>query len=451
MKLTLLKRLGAAMAAVMVMGMVPAANVGAEEFKYTPLTLEGSDSPYFLKALTMKESATVPNVEFSYTISPISADITSPGDVAKLPVRKGNTTGTGTAQKPSVGTADFKKSENKTKYDLTDNKARTVNIKNTENQAVEDSVTFSAAGVTLGENEKYARCEVPIDFTGVKFSSPGIYRYEITENASSYTGITDDADTTRFLDVYVLDENEKLKLGGFVLHNGEAGTAPDVNTSGTIAEPAKKSEGFINSYSTQDLYFAKVVDGNQASRDKYFKFTVTIDKVNQNDEFTVDITHSFDKPSKTDSTVYTAEDMASTIKGNGKTKIVADTKSGNKYKATGDFYLQHDQYIKICGLPKGATYSVTEEKEDYVQTAADQVPGGSGIKTIGTAPDTIIFDDPPVTQTVGETDIYTGYKNTLEGVVPTGILLTYTPYIIVGILAAAAIILLVVRRRRSEG
>ncbi|MBQ5330341.1 MAG: hypothetical protein J6F31_03715 [Oscillospiraceae bacterium] len=449
MKLTLLKRLGAAMAAVMVMGMVPAANVGADEFTYTPLTLDGSDNPYFLKALTMKESATVPNVEFSYEISPISDDITSPDDDAKLPVRKGNTTGTGTAQKPSVGTADFKISENKTKYDLTDHKATTLNIKNTKKQTVEDSVTFSASSVTLG-GKKYARCEVPIDFTGVSFSSPGIYRYEITEKASSYTGITDDADKTRILDVYVTDHNKALQLGGFVLHNGEPNTAPDVNTSGTIAEPAKKSEGFINSYSTQDLYFAKVVDGNQASRDKYFKFTVTIDNVNQNDEFKVDITHSVAEPSKTDSTVYSADDMASTTNGNRKTIIKADTKSGNKYKATGDFYLQHDQYIKICGLPKGATYSVTEEKEDYVQTAADQMPGGGGIKTIGTAPDTIIFDDPPVTQTVGETDIYTGYKNTLKGVVPTGIHLTYTPYIIVGIITAAAIILLVVRRRRSE-
>ena len=57
---------------------------------------------------------------------------------------------------------------------------------------------------------------------------------------------------------------------------------PDVaageNFGSTGAYTDKKSQGFTNSFDTSDLTLRKQVTGNQASRDKYFEFTLNIDK-----------------------------------------------------------------------------------------------------------------------------------------------------------------------------
>ena len=68
------------------------------------------------------------------------------------------------------------------------------------------------------------------DFSKVQFTEPGIYRYVVTESGTSQ-GITNDADLTRIVDVYVndvtTDEGKALTIAGYVLHSSENGE-PDV-------------------------------------------------------------------------------------------------------------------------------------------------------------------------------------------------------------------------------
>ena len=68
--------------------------------------------------------------------------------------------------------------------------------------------------------------------------------------------------------------------------NADSGSA-DVATDGTAV--ADKTTGFVNTYPTQKLTFSKDVAGNQASRDKYFAFTLNITGVTAGNQYTVDL------------------------------------------------------------------------------------------------------------------------------------------------------------------
>lgn len=104
------------------------------------------------------------------------------------------------------------------------------------------------------------------------------------------------------------------------------------------------------------------------------------------------------------------------------------------YKITAEYYLQHGQYITIQGLPEGASYSVTEDAEDYAQTSgitADLSPlnwdGESGNDALADAASGNITD----------ADIHTGYTNDRSGTIPTGILTTVAGSL--GVVALGAI------------
>ena len=120
------------------------------------------------------------------------------------------------------------------------------------------------------------------------------------------------------------------------------------------------------------------------------------------------------------------------------------------------FYLQNDQYIIIKGLPEGAVYTVDDINEDYLKIPTNPATGTAGQDdyvaatsfTLGSDTNEVTFVDAPSGR-IGTKDIKTGFTNKKDGVVPTGILLTYTPYIIISVIAVAGIIFLAVRRRRN--
>lgn len=181
----------------------------------------------FNKYLVMDANASVPNVEFKFTIGPGTA---VPGNGSTLPIY----TGIGN---PTVGGAVF---------------------------SAQDATKKGTPTNSGATGYKYATSEVTVDFSSVSFDSPGIYRYIITETASNASGITDDNPTTRTLDVYVqYGENDDLTVAYYRLYKGEVS---DNN----------KSDGFTNMYTTYDLTLEKNVTGNQGDRDKYFAFTVDI-------------------------------------------------------------------------------------------------------------------------------------------------------------------------------
>ena len=391
------------------------------------------------KYLVMKADANVPNAQFTFSVAPgtaIAADKTS-GTLAVL-------AGVGTPVLTN-GTMKFSTADTAT----------------AEAAKGTDTPVFVTADTS---DEKYVKKTLTLDFSGVAFTEPGVYRYLITE-AGTNQGITNgyvDASATelvRTLDVYVEDAGTmvadgtdagkpQLKITGYVMYNGTQTGAPKAAESASAAAPnngaevagATKNDTITNVYSSQDLTFGKAVTGNQGSKDKYFKYTVEISNISaENAKLSVDLTGADSavpaSPNAATKTDYAGKvnpavliaDTTKTIAADGYT---AETVTAGEapetvttYKITAEYYLQHGQYITIQGLPKGASYSVTEDAEDYTQTsgiaAALSPLNWDGDDTNGN--DAL---DNAAEGSIADADIHTGYTNDRSGTIPTGILTT---------------------------
>ena len=388
-------------------------------------TIEGTKTTTFDKFLVMDKQANVPNATFTYAVT---AGNTKAYDVAgkKFQVLAGVDSDKITMA--GVGAADAA--------------ANSIVFKQGDGSDTHDTTKDEYVKNIDAAKQKYALKTATLDFSKVQFTEPGVYRYIITESGTNQ-GITNDADLTRVLDVYVNDASadvdgaftKKLTIAGYVLHSNE-NDEPDVaageNFGSTGAYTDKKSQGFTNSYDTSDLTLRKQVTGNQASRDKYFEFTLNIDKAQPNTKYDVVI----------DDADATSKANAATIDANaGQTNVTSITTDGAG-KATQKFYLQHGQQITVQGLAKDTTYAVTENTEDYKSTA-----NTAAAPVVDTKADT---EAAPVDGTIVSTDLTTGFLNTRDGVIPTGVIMAVAPFAVVTVLGGAGVVTMVMKRNNKE-
>ena len=366
-------------------------------------------STTFNKYLILDEDAKVPDVTFTYTIAPGDAvaarapgtnGAEDKGTVAIL-------AGIGT---PSVGSAVFKGTG--TNPDV--------------------PVTTEISGVTLETGKGHVDKTVTIDFSGITFSEPGIYRYVLTEQENAYKGIsydiTNNNNKTRFLDVYVNDSDGVLSVGNYVLHKTATEIEPN-NTSGSNAySGTEKSVGFVNEFESANLEFGKEVIGNQGSKDKYFKFTLAITNAQPNTEYNL--------VRDADATI--AANAATKTDYSGKTNPTSFTTDANG-AATVEFYLHDGQYITVKDLPYGSVYSVTEDEEDYFKREGIQENVATHNSAIHTG---------AISGTMTDANVYTGFTNERNGIVPTGVLLTVAPFAIGLLLFGALAIFFIARKKK---
>lgn len=384
---------------------------------YTPVA---GTSCNFNKYLIMDAGDNVPNATFSFTVAPGTAVSASNTVMQVLP-------GVGT---PTIANVTF------TNSDTTATAAGTnIDVARTAAQRVEGATS----GVQLDAGQKYATKQATVDFSTVKFNEPGIYRYIITETANeahANAGIIHDTDVDRVLDVYVTDNGSgTLVVSSYVLHTNVS--APVINTTMGSADVAAagdalsdKTDGFTNEYGSKDLRISKEVSGNQASRDKWFEITATFTNVADADTFVVSIANDNDANTNDGNADATSGTTAATITANqGKTNPTSVT--GAQLKAGQKFYLQHGQNVVIRGIAPNATYTVTENAEDY-QSAVMNGKTNSG--TIGSVAGS---------NKVAEA----GFTNTRNGVVPTGVILDSAPFIIIIGLAVAALAFTALRKK----
>lgn len=390
-------------------------------------TIEGTKTTTFDKFLVMDKQANVPNATFTYTVTAGNAKAYSVADkkfqvLAGVDADKITMAGVGgTAEAAAAAnTIVFRQGDGSDTHDTT------------KDEYVKDLVA----------GKKYAMKTGTLDFSKVQFTEPGVYRYIITEDGTNQ-GITNDADLTRVLDVYVNDASadvdgtftKKLTIAGYVLHSN-VDDEPDVsageNFGSTGAYTDKKSQGFTNSYDTSDLTLRKQVTGNQASRDKYFEFTLNIAAAQPNTKYDVVI----------DDADATSKANAATIDANaGQTNVTSITTDGAG-KATQKFYLQHGQQVTVQGLAKDTTYTVTENTEDYKSTANTK-----DTPVVDTKADT---EAAPVDGTIVSTDLTTGFLNTRDGVIPTGVIMAVAPFAVVTILGGAGVVTMVMKKNKKE-
>lgn len=378
--------------AAMTASMAPAAVAGTT---YTPVA---GTSCNFNKYLIMDSGDSVPNATFSFTVAPgtaISLDTASNG---VMQVNAG--VGTPTIADVTFAPGDTTATAAGTNIDV----ART----NVERGG--------SAGdtVQLDSGEKYATKQATIDFSGVKFDEPGIYRYIVSETASAAhatAGIVHDTDTDRVLDVYVTDDGTgSLVVSGYVMHTdvgdvaiGASMGSDDVAAAGDALDD--KTDGFTNEFASKDLKIEKAVDGNQASRDKYFALTVTCTDVADADSYVVSLAD--------DSDANTNDGLADATSGSNSATKAANagqsnptTVTGAQLKAGVTFYLQHGQSVVIRGLSPAAGYTVTEDAEDYISAVKS---GDTNSGTIGTVAG-------------AKKMAVAGFTNTRDGIIPTGVL-----------------------------
>lgn len=371
-------------------------------------TIEGTKTTTFDKYLVMDAQAEVPNATFTYAVTAGAAKAYDV-DGKKFEVLAGVDANRVTMA--GVGTGA---TANQIVYKQGDTTAQD------ENAYVKD---YDKA------TEKYAKKTATLDFSQCAFTEPGVYRYVITESGTNQ-GITNDADLTRIVDVYVNDAStgaeKKLTIAGYVLHSN-ADDTPDVamgENAGSAGEYTDmKSQGFTNSYDTSDLTFRKEVSGNQASHDKYFEFTVAITGAVPNTVYQVDLVGA-DATSKSN---------AATIEANSGQINPASLTVGEDGTVTQKFYLQHGQEIKIQGLAKETKYAVTENKEDYKSTPA----GVTG------------YTD-AVDGTIVSTDLKTSYLNTRDGVIPTGVIMTVAPFAAVTLLGGFGAATIAMKKKKKH-
>lgn len=359
----------------------------ASAFTYTAVN---GTSMTFDKYLIMDADAHVPNATFQFTVAQGSAIPATTGKMAVL-------AGIGT---PTIADVTF--APGGTTY--------------TTKQGTDD--------VTLTAGQMYAKKTVTVSFSGISFPEPGVYRYIVTEIATDNLGVTNDASAARTLDVYVTDNGSgTLQVSSYALHTGTEAPAAGTNNGSADVTSAgdklsDKSAGYTNTYDTSNLTFSKTVTGNQASRDKYFKFTVTISGAVAGTVYDVDLTHA-------DASISANPNPATTCITAAVTQ--PDTLTvGTDGTVTQVFYLQHGQSITIKGLAKGTDYTVTEDAEDYKQSSTN----ASG--------------------TIASADVTAEFINTRDGLVPTGVLLTVAPFAAVMLIGAVGIIVMLVKKRNAR-
>lgn len=357
--------------------------------------------------------------------------------------------------------------------------------------SLDAELSFSPADTTVNEadkgtdtpvfttsdtsDEKYVKKTLELDFSDTAFTEPGVYRYIITETGNNQ-GITNgyvsstETETVRTLDVYVEDAGTiassgtikgkpELKIAGYVMYNGLHTAAPKADTE---AETDTKNSTITNVFTSGDLTFGKIVTGNQGSRDKYFRYELTISGIGaEGTALAADL-------SLADTTVPASPNAATDSSYAGKTnpaQLIADTSktiAADGYKAeavteddvttytiTAEYYLQHGQYITIKGIPEGCSYALTETTEDYLSTdgIAEDLStldwdGASGNDALADA----------LTGTVDGSDIHTGFTNDRSGSVPTGILSTFGASAALAAVGIAGIAggMICLRKKKSE-
>ena len=374
---------------------IAAISASAED-TYTPVN---GESTSFNKYLVVDSDTNIPAISFNFSVAPgtaVAATSTTPAVLA----------GVGT---PTIATVTF-----------------------TNGQATS---TDAPSDLTLASGKKFAVQTATVDFSGVTFTEPGVYRYVITEQETAGAkAVTYDTQATtpgskvRYLDVYVEDDNNDLVVSSYVLHQT---TDVVVNNSTVTTDDdvaPDKSSSYVNEISTKDLEFGKEVTGNQGSKDKYFHFALAITNAQANTTYTVDLTSAEASPTKTDATKYETMSNPATI--------TTDADG----EASAYFYLKDGQYITIPGLPDGYNYTLSEDAEDYASTATITAANGKG----GTA-----YSD-PVTGSNVSANVKTGFTNDRTGIIPTGVLLTIAPFAIGILLFGAVIIFFIAKRRRNN-
>ena len=333
-------------------------------------------STEIVKNLVVDDDANIPNITFSYTIR------------------------RGTSQDATATTIEILESP------LGGGSIDTAVFSNADTESTINGLPSDANPSNPTAGKKYAQKSVSIDFPVGTFTKPGVYRFVINETNSNLPGVTYDSNPTRYLDVFVVaNDNNELSVNGYVLRDA----ATDIGTNGEYVEdPDVKSSGYTNSLTQYDFDFSKTISGNQGDKNKRFNFTLEITGANPG-TYRITANNVTDNP----------------------TSITV----GASGTATGEYSLTNGSTVKVVGLNAGAVCTVTENPDDYtathkLDTGEENSGADSGAVTLNS-------------------DHSVAFTNTRNGIIPTGIIMTIAPFAI-GICVFGAVFIFIICRKKRR-
>lgn len=247
---------------------------------------------------------------------------------------------------------------------------------------------------------------VSVNFNKVTWPAPGIYRYIITEKATSGNDdITNDENPTRYLDVYVVNGD---KIGEYRIASQALSTS---DAAPTGKQYSNKSAGFTNKYKTYQLSLSKVVDGTMGEKRRTYNF-----KINFEGPANASFTMKNDKN----------EDVKVVLDGDGKGSV--------------DIALTNGSTKDIKGIPSTVKYTVVENISKNDGYTVSYTVGGTDATSATYATST--------EKTMGKGDNAVVCTNLKNAVTPTGIAMTVAPYILM--VAVAGIFAVLFLRKRHE-
>ena len=296
---------------------------------------------------------------------------------------------------------------------------------------ITDSAKYTA-GDDFGVTHKKTTT-IPVDWSGVTFSEPGVYFWEVKEEIDwANTNAPDDEKLDKnpknyYIWAYVTDENQD---GTLEVHAGQL-----LADSQDIKPNSKKDPVRNYPATTVDLEIKKTVSGSQGSRDQYFPFTVQITEAGYSASHLYDVSGNYTKQNDViiSSPYYKGEPAVTQPEGQVNL-------SGSTHSFT--VWLKHGEDFKISGLPYGSSYTISEVADGYTTsidiTNGDTTDAEKSDKSIS---------DPSLTYTQGTTTVK--FNNERDGDIPTGIEMeTGAP--IIGLLLAAGLLALVFMPKRRE-
>lgn len=328
----------------------------------------------FNKIYKMPANVKVPDIDFSFTVqgaAPAADDVvtTTNIDGKDVPVKAGE----GTITATSLTAEDF-------------------------------------TAVTYDDDHTIATYTEPVTFTlpaTTDFPEPGIYKYSVTESATSTKGITMGDAHTLYLYVENGSNNSKVITGvEFVNNQTEKKTNQWINYYKLDGDPDIEEPGTTPTIQPNELTVENQVTGDMANMSKPFSYTVTI--ANPAQALTVGI-------DKLENGEWTLGD-------------VDDFVTGTK------FDLMDNERLHIYGLSEGDEYIIDEA--DYSEEGyKSEVTSGNYTDNTKVA--------------FGDSKVDITYTNTREAVSPTGIVMNVAPYVLLVVVAAAGCFVFL-RKRRED-
>lgn len=242
-----------------------------------------------------------------------------------------------------------------------------------------------------------------------RFTSPGIYRYKITETMdpadASSIGVSDTGDRDRYLDVYIENGETGLQVAGYTLHDKY-----NNKTDGFNGGSAGAGQPFTGAakFETVNIVLENEVSGNMGNRNNQFPFE--------------------GKAADNGRSFYAKKGSAPE---SSSTDMIAGAASGSTVATT----LANNEKYYISGLSKAALIDYTETNntpDAYSVTITGGTPSGptqvaqGGTKTMG--------------QTAVSDSAVVKFTNRLDTVTPTGVVLRFGAPLLV--IALGAVLML---------